>query len=43
MHVKYHADDDMETPDVLLNGEPEEIAYWQKVYAEEGKGLKATK
>ncbi|KAL1726098.1 alcohol oxidase-like protein [Schizophyllum commune] len=42
MHVKYHADDDMETPDVLLNGEPEEIAYWQKVYAEEGKGLKAT-
>uniref|UniRef100_D8QII9 Alcohol oxidase-like protein n=1 Tax=Schizophyllum commune (strain H4-8 / FGSC 9210) TaxID=578458 RepID=D8QII9_SCHCM len=42
MHVRYHADDDMETLDALLDGEPEEIAYWSKMYEEEGKGLKAT-
>ncbi|KAL1696896.1 alcohol oxidase-like protein [Schizophyllum commune] len=41
MHVTYHASDETETLDTLLLGEPEEIAYWQKMYAEEGKGLMA--
>ncbi|KAI5886021.1 alcohol oxidase-like protein [Schizophyllum commune H4-8] len=40
MHVTYHASDETETLDDLLLGEPEEIAYWQKMYAE-GKGLMA--
>ena len=43
MHVTYHASDETETLDTLLLGEPEEIAYWQKMYAEEGKGLMAHK
>ncbi|KAL1724492.1 alcohol oxidase-like protein [Schizophyllum commune] len=42
MHVRYHADENMETLDDLVHGEPEEIAHWQKMYEEEGKGLKAT-
>ena len=43
MHVTYHASDETETLDTLLLGELEEIAYWQKMYAEEGKGLMAHK
>ena len=43
MYVIYHADDNMETLGALLHGEPGELAHWQKMYEEEGKGLKATK
>ncbi|KAL1739826.1 alcohol oxidase-like protein [Schizophyllum fasciatum] len=41
LYILYHAPDDTETLGNVLQGPPEEIAYWQKVYDQERRGLMA--